>query len=760
MKKVLKKSVIKQTLPGTRIFLCFLIIVLLLQSTVQASKTCLSPEFKYMIDRLWQNRKQYFINNINLLSSTGNTNILYNIQGYTNNLLKYADYHDDYEILDGLAEVYLTAYDQLTLATEYTYSYIPGQPKYTTLPLDPPALMWINTAGDPDREIILHSSQFLYAVADAINAILDIDESGRTTNMNELITNYVPVLLNDHYKRWIFADQGIFQVKGWSCDNGIFNHYDFLEKKYHKEFGTLNPFSYCNAVLDTDMWIIAGVVEMLAAHNKDPQLVPLDAGYEHDLLDYVNLGYNLINSRITNSNLTDFDGNPLQGTNFDLGAMDDHSTHDYAGYTGETFPTPADQNDGNDVGWDISHARRFVHVFDTLHKYRDITGQAFPDTNVMIGLANQLLYGASNKNITFPLFTNFMDGTNGWFRVGYDGDPDFGYPPYGLTNSIITGGYGFWAEYNHDMGRIMNSLWDMISSVYIPDYSGNKYDATAFGAEWVGNGRYNGAMQFDGVDDYIDCDSYKSWNSQEGAIEFWFKADLLDVIDDIINIYQDSYYNYFLIRKNDANKIYLGIEEENIHKIKLTSSVVISDTNWHHVVVTQDGFGAKIYIDGANSNATGTNSNYWTNHLTLSGFWVGKGHWSQFKGKIDEIRVYNRSLTSTEVQEHYNANFSNNDGLVSYWPFDDEPNQTVIDFFNEYYKGEYGKNDSLNLLKFLPSFNNGLNSDLPGLMAFAKHWLGTSSVQNWAEGADLNGDKIINLADFVIFADCWLRTSE
>ena len=169
---------------------------------------------------------------------------------------------------------------------------------YDTFQLDPPARMWLTGDG---QEIILISSQFLYLVARAIDLFLDIEPANRTQNMNDLIALYSPVIVNDHYWRWIYYDEGAFQVQGWGCSYGRYNHYQFLQKKFNREFGGSNALSYCNAVVDTDMWILAGLVEMLAANGKDPQLVPIDDEKKQRFLDYVSLGCDLLNSRLTES---------------------------------------------------------------------------------------------------------------------------------------------------------------------------------------------------------------------------------------------------------------------------------------------------------------------------------------------------------------------------------------------------------------------------------------------------------------------------
>lgn len=97
----------------------------------------------------------------------------------------------------------------------------------------------------------------------------------------------------------------------------------------------------------------------------------------------------------------------------------------------------------------------------------------------------------------------------------------------------------------------------------------------------------------------------------------------------------------------------------------------IHDGNWHHVACTYNGGVAnatniKIYIDGIDSEATGgsgfaqntTNSNYGIGYLRVSNS-------AYFSGMIDEVGVWSRALSSTEVAYLYNS------GIGNQYPFND-----------------------------------------------------------------------------------------
>ena len=51
----------------------------------------------------------------------------------------------------------------------------------------------------------------------------------------------------------------------------------------------------------------------------------------------------------------------------------------------------------------------------------------------------------------------------------------------------------------------------------------------------------------------------------------------------------------------------------------------------------------------------------------------------EFDGIIDEVRIYNRALSSTEVQEHCNRIFNDESGLVGLWYFEEGSGNTAAD---------------------------------------------------------------------------------
>ncbi|MFC1648431.1 LamG-like jellyroll fold domain-containing protein [Nanoarchaeota archaeon] len=85
------------------------------------------------------------------------------------------------------------------------------------------------------------------------------------------------------------------------------------------------------------------------------------------------------------------------------------------------------------------------------------------------------------------------------------------------------------------------------------------------------------------------------------------------------------------------------------------SGLSLDDSQWHHVAFVREGTGSnqlKFYMDGA-SIGTATHSASWPSITSIR---IGNNlDGDDFDGLIDNIRFYNRSLTKTQIQSHYNG---------------------------------------------------------------------------------------------------------
>ena len=94
--------------------------------------------------------------------------------------------------------------------------------------------------------------------------------------------------------------------------------------------------------------------------------------------------------------------------------------------------------------------------------------------------------------------------------------------------------------------------------------------------------------------------------------------------------------------------------------IRDSSDNTYSQGTWHHVVLTWDynNNTQSLYVNGVlndsqsgiNYSASGSN-----NYIFLGDDNPGANNTGMFGGKYGEFRIYNKSLSSTEVLNNYNA---------------------------------------------------------------------------------------------------------
>ena len=103
-----------------------------------------------------------------------------------------------------------------------------------------------------------------------------------------------------------------------------------------------------------------------------------------------------------------------------------------------------------------------------------------------------------------------------------------------------------------------------------------------------------------------------------------------------------------------AGELSVSFPSEN----DLQSTGLVADGNWHHISVTQAGVCsscAKLYIDGKLEDTK--DSQLLTNGVDpfLIGATFSGGQLFSFKGSIDEVAVFNRALSASEILAIYNA---------------------------------------------------------------------------------------------------------
>ncbi len=170
------------------------------------------------------------------------------------------------------------------------------------------------------------------------------------------------------------------------------------------------------------------------------------------------------------------------------------------------------------------------------------------------------------------------------------------------------------------------------------------------------------SYSFDGMDDYISVDDHESLRPSSLTISCFVKFDPpfytgMHIISK--NLGDADWESYTLLSWPSNPSIASNIANNNGHGIYLQAPLDHEDLIWHHLVFTFDDPGdmEKLFIDGEfviQANETKSIA-YDDKPLYIS----GDIEWSNpipewlFKGKIDDIRIYDRVLNEFEIRALY-----------------------------------------------------------------------------------------------------------
>jgi subtilase family serine protease len=164
------------------------------------------------------------------------------------------------------------------------------------------------------------------------------------------------------------------------------------------------------------------------------------------------------------------------------------------------------------------------------------------------------------------------------------------------------------------------------------------------------------AFSFDGVDDYV---SINRSIQDDFTIEFWLNTTQIVGTDSgqwyegrgLVDGEVQTVTNDFGVTLKNG-KVLFGVGNPDV----TIRSGFVADGNWHHVAATRlrSTGQMKLYIDGiqvASANA-GTQSLTTPPRITLGQVQVDG---NRFQGKLDEVSIYDRPLSPTEIQSIFNA---------------------------------------------------------------------------------------------------------
>jgi len=179
---------------------------------------------------------------------------------------------------------------------------------------------------------------------------------------------------------------------------------------------------------------------------------------------------------------------------------------------------------------------------------------------------------------------------------------------------------------------------------------------------WSGSNSYS--LNFDGTDDYTTSTFDPSTlGTGDFSVSLWFKAAVTGVT-----------HHLFYLGDSTANQDYanLNIRNTNILRLQLgqwsggaavaraESTNTISSGTWYHVLCQREGTTIKIFVNNTQW-ATVTDSDANTaNFGTSSFFGTFRNTTGWYDGKMDEVSIYDKVLSSSERTTLYSSGTPDN----------------------------------------------------------------------------------------------------
>jgi len=180
-------------------------------------------------------------------------------------------------------------------------------------------------------------------------------------------------------------------------------------------------------------------------------------------------------------------------------------------------------------------------------------------------------------------------------------------------------------------------------------------NGTISGATINQTGKVGKCYSFDGVNDRVQTSSSHGVTTSR-SYNGWFRLNALPSSGGWMFIYTDNKSESGLaVRNVSGNYEFVAYHTNSGNSATLAvKQLTISTGTWYNISYTWNGSKVMLYVNGSfeseNTSATSTKTN--GSDISRLGSWIGDNHW--MNGLIDEVGIWNRALSATEVTKLYN----------------------------------------------------------------------------------------------------------
>ena len=301
-----------------------------------------------------------------------------------------------------------------------------------------------------------------------------------------------------------------------------------------------------------------------------------------------------------------------------------------------------------------------------------------------------------------------------WKDVGYEKILTC---PLNNSEIIIDNNVIFLMHFNNDSRVLENE-----SFVY--DHSNNNNNGIVNGSTYNYSGKFSGAYIFDGINDFISLNDSTINLTSNFTFMAWI---IINDNGSFKTIYDDGSIsaNYWSIMIDNSSLFYREDSGTNVW-----GSINIKPNVWHHVVVSKSvdsGNNLAMYVNGEQDVVSPVGSSISSGIKHIGVRKEGVSYLNYFNGSIDEVVIWNKSLTANEIKLLYlngasdlnlienhsyilNVSAKNSAGLITY----STSNNVTIDLTSPN----------------MSWINSSHTSSFSNIQQILYNWSGTDSISN------------------------------
>jgi hypothetical protein len=258
------------------------------------------------------------------------------------------------------------------------------------------------------------------------------------------------------------------------------------------------------------------------------------------------------------------------------------------------------------------------------------------------GITNRQIFAVDGKKVLRPLF---WSGPEHGFRYAIDG--------FSIETPLPMVCYARWQK--SDGGMV--GYWSFDNNRNLGSDALGVQNGTAYGDPvWLANGQAGGALDLDGVNDYINLGTAKTISDWPAyTMSIWFRhmnrgqigvRGYGQKIISKADFYRDMHLQ--IVTNDSSGRLQFWTTEPGRSLIDERNFI---DQTWHHAIVTKQGNKGQLWVDGVLVKSGLLSSPMTADVPLILGYTAHTDHYQQrfFGGSLDEFALFDRALNEAEI---------------------------------------------------------------------------------------------------------------